>query len=158
MERMLHLALAACVLAPVTVCAQSTTPDHSMVPAAELKWVDLPSLPTGAQATVLEGPMDKAMPFTARLRLPANYRIPPHTHPAIEHVSVLSGTLYMGLGEKLDTSKGMPVRRGDFAVMQPGTPHFAYTTSEPVELQLHGVGPWGITYLNPTDDPRKKLP
>jgi len=97
----------------------------------------------------LEGPLNEAVPFTARLRFPAQYRIPAHWHPAIEHVSVLSGTLYMGLGEVLDVA-------GGFAVMQTKTPHFAYTTNEPVELQLHGVGPWDITYLNPADDPRKK--
>jgi len=148
----------ACALAPVVAMAQTAMPGHSMVSGGDLKWVDLPSLPPGAQAAVLEGPMDKASPFTARLRFPANYRIPPHWHPAIEHVTVLSGTLYMGLGEKFDPSKGMPVRRGDFAVMQTQAPHFAFTTNEPTEIQLHGVGPWGITYLNPADDPRKKLP
>jgi hypothetical protein len=148
----------ACALAPAVALAQGAPPDHSMVAATDLTWADVPSLPPGAKLSILEGPMNQAVPFTARLRLPANYRIPPHWHPAIEHVSVLAGTLYMGLGDKLDTSQGMPVRRGDFAVMQVKTPHFAYTTDEAVEIQLHGVGPWGITYLNPADDPRKKLP
>jgi hypothetical protein len=157
MNRILFSALAfTCALTPFVALAQAH--DHSMVAAADLKWVDVPSLPPGAQVSILEGPMDKAAPFTARLRVPANYRIPPHWHPAIEHVTVLSGTLYMGLGDKLDTTKGKPVHRGDFAVMQAHTPHFAYTTAEPVEIQLHGIGPWGVTYLNPADDPRKKLP
>ena len=138
--------------------AQGHAADHSMVMAADLKWADIPSLPPGAQMAVLEGPMNQAVPFTARLRFPANYRIPPHWHPAIEHVSVLTGTFYMGTGDKIDTTKAMALRRGDFAVMQVKAPHFAYTTSEPVEVQLHGVGPWGITYLNAADDPRSKLP
>ena len=131
-------------------------PGHVMVMPTALKWVDVPSLPPGAKIAILQGPMNAAVPFTARLRFPANYRVPAHFHPATEHVSVLSGTLYMGLGEVLDTAKGMAVPPGGLAVMEPKTPHFAYTTSEPVELQLHGVGPWGITYINAADDPRNK--
>ena len=100
--------------------------------------------------------MNEGVPFTARLRMPANYRIPAHWHPAIEHVTVLSGTFYMGVGEAIDTSKGLAVAAGGFVVMQTKTPHFAYTMNEPAEIQLHGVGPWGVTYLNPADDPRKK--
>jgi len=133
-----------------------TSPGHSMVSPAALKWVDLPSLPPGAKIAIMEGPMSESVPFTARVRVPANYRVPAHWHPVIEHVTVLSGTLYMGLGKVLDVTKGMAVPAGGFAVMQPKTPHFAYTTNEPVEFQLHGVGPWGITYINPADDPRKR--
>lgn len=139
---------------PATGLAQAH--GHSSVAPQEMKWADLPSLPPGAKISVLEGPMSEAVPFTARLKLPANYRIPAHWHPATERVTVLSGTFYMGMGEALDTSKGLAVPAGGFAVMQPKTPHFAYTTTEPVELQLHSTGPWGVTYINPADDPRKK--
>lgn len=151
----LALALVAACAAPAS--AQSL-PGHSMMSPADLKWVDVPSLPPGAKLAVLEGPMNEAVPFTARLRFPANYRIPAHWHPAIEHVSVLSGTFYMGLGDVLDTSKAMAIQPGGFAVMHTKTPHYAFTTAEPTEVQLHGNGPWGITYLNPADDPRKKAP
>jgi len=136
--------------------AAQHAPAHSMVSPDALKWADLPSLPPGAKIAIMEGPMSEAVSFTARVRVPANYRVPAHWHPVIEHVTVLSGTLYMGLGKVLDVTKGMAVPAGGFAVMQPKTPHFAYTTNEPVEFQLHGVGPWGITYINPADDPRKR--
>jgi mannose-6-phosphate isomerase-like protein (cupin superfamily) len=140
---------------PPTACAQ-TLAGHSMVSAADLKWVDLPSLPAGARIAIIEGPMNEAVAFTARLRVPANYRIPPHWHPAVERVTVLSGTFHMGVGEQHDPNKAMTVQPGSFVVMQTRTPHYAFTTGEPVELQLHGTGPWGITYLDPADDPRKK--
>ncbi|MGH8513531.1 MAG: cupin domain-containing protein, partial [Gammaproteobacteria bacterium] len=78
--------------------AQSS--DHKMVRAADLKWEDLPSLPKGAKAAVIEGPMSEAVPFTARIKVPANYNIPPHWHPAVERVTVLSGTFNIGLGDK----------------------------------------------------------
>lgn len=142
--------------APPLALAQAHGHGHSSISPSEMKWADLPSLPPGAKIAVLEGPMNEASPFTARLKLPANYRIPAHWHPATERITVLSGTFYMGMGEVLDTVKGVAVPTGGFAVMQPRTPHFAYTTSEAVELQLHSTGPWGVTYVNAADDPRKK--
>ena len=129
---------------------------HASVSPSDMKWADLPSLPPGAKIAMLEGPMNEATPFTARLKLPANYRIPAHWHPATERITVLSGTFYMGMGEVLDKATGIAVPTGGFAVMQPRTPHFAYTTNEAVELQLHSTGPWGVTYINAADDPRKK--
>ena len=131
------------------------TSAHRMIAPDDLKWSDVPSLPAGAKISVIEGPMSEAVPFTIRLKFPAGYRLPAHWHPAIERVTVLSGTFHMGIGEKLDTTKTMPLNAGAMMIMQPGTVHFAWTRDETV-LQLHGMGPWGITYVNPADDPRKK--
>ena len=128
---------------------------HQSVRAADLKWSAVPSLPRGAQIAVIEGPMNQAAPFTVRLRFPANYDLPPHTHPAIERVTVLSGTFHMGMGEKFSRSGTQPVRTGDMMIMQPGTVHYAWTDTETV-VQLHGTGPWGIAFVNPNDDPRKQ--
>lgn len=146
-------ALAALALA-ATAGAYSQTPDHRMVFPQELKWADVPSLPRGAKMAVIEGPMNEAVPFTVRLKFPADYKIPAHWHPAVERVTVLSGTFYMGLGDKLETAKGMGLTPGAMMILQPKTHHFAWTQGE-VEVQLNGVGPWGITYVNPADDPRK---
>jgi quercetin dioxygenase-like cupin family protein len=134
--------------------AQQSDP-HRSVNAADLKWDGVPSLPKGAQIAVIEGPMNRAAPFTVRLRFPANYRIPPHTHPAVERVTVLSGTFHMGMGDKFERGGMHPVGAGDMMIMQPGTPHFAWAEHETV-VQLHGMGPWGITYINPADDPRNQ--
>jgi len=128
---------------------------HQAVNAADLKWSEVPSLPKGAQIAVIEGPMSQAVPFTVRLKFPANYAIPPHTHPAVERVTVLSGTFHMGMGGKFDRGATQAVRTGDLMIMQPGTQHFAWTEAETI-VQLHGTGPWGITYINPNDDPRKQ--
>lgn len=128
---------------------------HSMVTPGELQWKDVPSLPPGAKLAVIEGPMNEAAPFTFRLKLPANYKIAAHWHPAIEHVTVISGTFNMGAGDKLDISKTKPLGAGSVAIMQPQTRHFAWTQNETV-IQVHGVGPWAINYVNPADDPRRK--
>lgn len=130
--------------------------DHIMLVPTDLTWKDGPaSLPKGVKSTVLEGDPTKAGPFTMQLKLPANYKIPPHSHPAIEHVTVLSGSFHMGLGGVFDESKATKLPVGGFAVMAIGTRHFAFTKEE-ATIQLHGVGPWGITYVNPADDPRNK--
>jgi quercetin dioxygenase-like cupin family protein len=145
--------LAAALVAVLGSAAADSS--HRMIAAKDLKWADVPSLPAGARIAVIEGPMNEAVPFTVRLSFPANYRLPAHVHPAVERVTVLSGAFYMGMGDKLDASKAMPVGPGDMMIMQPNTPHFGLTKDATV-LQLHGSGPWGITYVDPADDPRKK--
>ena len=122
---------------------------HQAVGAAGLKWSDVPSLPKGAQIAVIEGPMSQAVPFTVRLKFPANYAIPPHTHPAVERVTVLTGTFHMGMGEKFNRAGAQPVRTGDIMIMQPGTAHYAFTEGE-VIVQLHGTGPWASPISTPT--------
>lgn len=128
---------------------------HVIVAPDELQWTDVPSLPPGAKLAVIEGPMDEAVPFTFRIKLPANYEIPAHWHPAIEHVTVMSGALNMGFGDKLDTSKTQSLAAGSVAIMQPKTNHFAWIKTETI-IQVHGVGPLVINYVNPADDPRRK--
>jgi len=128
--------------------------DHIMKVDADLTWKDgPPSLPAGAKMTVLEGNPSETGPFTMRIKVPANYKIPPHHHPADEHVTVLSGSFSMGLGETFDEKKVKDLPLGGFAVMKTGTRHFAMSR-EGATVQIHGMGPWGITYVNPTDDPR----
>ena len=126
-----------------------------MVTPDELKWADVPSLPPGAKIAVIEGPINEAGPITFRLKFPANYQIPAHSHPGIEHVTVISGTFNMGMGDKLDTAKTKVLSAGSMAIMPPKTNHFGWTKDE-VIVQVHGVGPWAVTYVNPADDPRKK--
>jgi len=137
--------------------SESHPPDHLMVVPAGVKWNDGPAaLPSGAKFAVIEGDPSKAGPFTMRIKLPADYKIPPHWHPAVEHVTVLEGSFNMGLGETFDASKATELPVGGFAVMQIGTRHFAFTKAGGT-VQVHGVGPWGVNYVNPADDPRKKV-
>jgi quercetin dioxygenase-like cupin family protein len=124
----------------------------------QVAWGPAPgSLPAGAKAAVLEGNPGEAGPFTMRVLLPNRYRIPPHFHHAVEHVTVLKGTFKVGMGEKFDASAMTSLPAGTFAALEPGTRHFAESEGETI-VQLHGVGPWGITYVNPSDDPRKSTP
>jgi hypothetical protein len=128
---------------------------HIMTVSDALIWNEAPpSLPPGAKIAVLQGDPAQEGPFTMRGKLPSNYIIPPHWHPAIEHVTVISGSVYMGLGERIDETKATKLPVGGFAVMEVGTTHFLFTKEEAI-VQVHGIGPWGIHYVNPDDDPRK---
>ena len=141
-------------MTPKHVAAETEAAAHLMVAPGEVAWGAGPgSLPTGAELAVIEGDPSKAGPFTMRLKFPAGYRIPAHSHPAIEHITVLSGVFGIGTGDELDTSKGRAMPAGSFVVMPVGHNHFAWT-DEATVVQLHGIGPWGITYVDPADDPR----
>jgi len=130
--------------------------DHAVYAPKDIKWMTGPdALPKGTEVAILEGDPSKAGPFTLRLKFPANYRIPPHWHPAIEHVTVISGEFYIGMGDKLDEKTAIAMPTGSFAFMAPEMHHYAFT-HDPAIVQLHGIGPWGITYINPQDDPRNK--
>jgi hypothetical protein len=143
-------------LAAAPVLAESEHAGHISIVPSEIKWTDAPSIGPGAKIAVLEGDLKQAVPFTMRIKVPANLKIPVHTHPVFERVTVLSGTFHLGIGDKFDPSKAKAYPVGAVAMMPPGMPMFAYTEKEESVLQLHGTGPWGITYLNPEEDPRKK--
>lgn len=139
--------------APATAPAPAVS-GHKMFTAKDTDWKDLPSI-AGAKIAVLEGPMSEAGPFTARLKMPKGGKIPPHTHPGIEHVTVISGEFAMGMGEKWDDKGMMSLKPGDVMIMQPNNPHYAQAKSEAV-VQVHGMGPWKVVYVNPADDPANK--
>lgn len=128
---------------------------HIMLNPSELEWGPIASMAPGAKFALLEGDLSKKAPFTFRLALPADYVIAPHIHPAYERVTVLSGTLHFGHGREFDRERTMALEQGGLAIMAPGEPMFGFT-EEPTVIQLHGTGPWGIEYLDPADDPRKR--
>jgi hypothetical protein len=156
------LLVAALTLSAGVASAQGSpyaTPSHAIVAQPDkISWGPAPdALPRGAKAAVLEGDPSQAGPFTMRVLVPDHYRIPPHFHPMIEHVTVLQGAFKVGMGEKFDATSMSVLPAGTFAALEPGTRHFAEAQGRTI-IQLHGVGPWDITYVNPADDPRATAP
>jgi quercetin dioxygenase-like cupin family protein len=144
-------------LAGVASTAPADTMDgHTIVAPQEVKWGPAPAaLPPGAEAAVLFGDPTKEGLFALRLKLPEGYSIPPHTHPVDEVVTVISGTFSLGMGETADQSKAQPLPAGSFFALPPGEAHYAFTDEETV-VQISTMGPWGLSYVNPEDDPRPK--
>lgn len=129
----------------------------TMVKPDALTWKDNPALPKGGQVAILVGNPTKAGSVVVlRTKLPANYKIPPHTHPYAETVTVMSGSLGFGMGEKFDTTKGEVVKAGALQAMPARHAHYLWTGSEEAIIQVQFVGPAAIDYVDPADDPRKK--
>ena len=140
----------------VASAAGAPLPAHVMENLGTAKWGPAPPmLPPGAQIAVLAGDPTKSGPYTVRLKFPANYDIPAHSHPGDENVVVVSGELFMGMGTRLDRKTGMGLGVGGYALMPANANHFAYTRSE-TTIVLYGVGPVDFKYVNPADDPRLK--
>ncbi len=134
------------------VSAQST---HVLVPADQVQWGPAPPVfPSGAQIAVLEGNPSGKGPVTLRLRFPANYSLPAHWHSMTERVTVLSGVLHVGMGDKLDRQASQGLEPGGFVSLPAAMRHFAWTAT-PTVVQVNLEGPFDIFYVNPADNPLK---
>lgn len=138
---------------PAYVAAQHHD-HHAAVQADDLKWGAPAAYAKGAQLAVLKGDPTKEGMYVVRLKVPAGFKIAAHTHPNDENVTVLSGSFNIGTGDKLDETKGTTIKPGGYSYVAKGMTHFAWFTEDTI-LQLHGMGPQGITYVDPKDDPRK---
>jgi quercetin dioxygenase-like cupin family protein len=128
----------------------------SSAQAKMLRWMDgPPGLPAGAKFAVVSGDPGKEGKFTVQIKMPAGYAVPAHHHPTDERVSVLSGELSYGMGDKLDRDRAGTLNRGYHIVMQSGMNHWVFTRA-PATIQVSAMGPFQITYVDPKDDPRTK--
>jgi quercetin dioxygenase-like cupin family protein len=146
----LALSLAAILIAHPARAQNAFTPD-------QVKWGPAPPfVPAGAQLAVLEGdPMASSGDYTIRVKMPDGYKIAPHTHPFRENVTVVSGTLKVGMGDRFDAGKMMSFAAGSFAYLDPSMHHYAAASGETV-IQIHGMSPVKFNYINPVDDPSGK--
>jgi quercetin dioxygenase-like cupin family protein len=130
------------------------TTEHKIFAPAEMQWGEAPpGLPAGGQMAVLDGDPNKKGSFTVRLKAPDGYKVAPHTHPTTERLTIISGTLHLGSGDKFDEAAAREMAPGSFAVLPAGMKHFAWTTGDSI-VQIQSEGPFKIKYVNPTDDPR----
>ena len=135
--------------------AAARKPMHVIMSEADIKWGDAPpTLPAGAKMAVLQGYPGKAGMYTIRIKAPDGYKVAAHWHPAAEHLTVISGTFNLGTGDKLDDTKTTPMAAGAFGSMPAKMRHFAWCKGE-TEVQVSGMGPFVIRYVNPADDPSK---
>jgi quercetin dioxygenase-like cupin family protein len=133
-------------------------PAHILVTPSETKWgAPPPVFEKAASFAVISGDPGKPGLFVVRLKMPAGYKIAPHWHPTDEHVTVLSGTFALGMGEKFDKASMKDLPAGGYALLPAEMRHFAMATTA-ATVQVHGQGPFALTYVNPADDPSKRLP
>jgi hypothetical protein len=157
--RTLFSAIAAAALLGSGSCTaiHAQSQSHVIQTPGEAHWGPAPPmLPAGAQIALLAGDPTKPVPYTIRLKFPANYAILAHSHPTDEHVVVVSGALTFGMGDKLirKSATNKTLSTGGFALMPANMNHFAYTTASETTIVLYGQGPVEFKYVNPADDPR----
>ena len=132
---------------------KAPTSPHVMVAAGAVTWGPAPpSLPPGSKMAVLSGDPTQAVPFVIRAQMPAGYKVPPHWHPTDEHITVISGTVALGMGDAWDQAamKELPV--GGYMNV-PGVMHHFFLAKTAATIQVHGIGPFAVNYINPADDP-----
>ena len=138
--------------------APAAGPAHAVVTPAALQWgPGPPALPKGVMVAVLSGDPGQPGPYVLRAKLPAGYVIKPHWHPTDENLTVLSGELRSGMGDAIDEKSMETMTAGSFARMPATMRHYVIVKTETV-LQVHGTGPFVLTYVNPADDPRQAPP
>lgn len=146
---------AALLCTPAAAISQEAPPTHTIITPAEIEWKPGPSsLQPGAQSSVLYGDPSNEGVFVMRLKLPSGFKIAPHTHPKPEILTVVSGAFYIGMGRTADEAKSQRLGPGAFFAFDPGLEHYAHVEEETV-VQLSSTGPWTITYVDPSDDPRQ---
>jgi hypothetical protein len=144
------------VLLAATPLAALAADDKMAVQPSTIKWGPAPpGFPPGAQVAVISGDPSKEGPYVVRAKMPSGYKVMPHTHPTDENVTVLAGTAHIAMGDKFDAKKGETLGAGGFFTAKQGMQHYFWTTS-PAIIQIHGIGPFEINYVNAADDPRKK--
>jgi len=145
-------------LAFVLAAANTAIGDDMKMPinSGDIKWGPAPpTLPKGAEMSVLSGDPSKSGPFVVRLRMPKDYSFPAHSHPMDENVTVISGNFHVGMGDKLDEKKAIELTAGGYVEAPAKMNHYGWVSS-PSVVQIQSQGPFGITYVNPADDPSKQ--
>lgn len=154
--KVLNLAAVGFALSLGAVATPLPAAEYTAVMAPEVKWMDAPALGPGVKTAVIDGDPKGTGPFVIRLKVPPKTTIRVHTHPADENVTILSGTLHFAAGDKFDTKATKAFGPGSYFSIGKGKPMFAYTTDKETIAQIHGMGPWGITFLDSAAPPDKK--
>jgi quercetin dioxygenase-like cupin family protein len=110
-----------------------------------LDWHAVTNMPPGAEVAILSGNPEKSGHFVARVKLPANYIVPAHSHDINEYDTVISGTYYLGTGTIADAKVGVALHAGDFVEVPANLKHYGYT-KEPTIIEINADGPWGMIY------------
>jgi quercetin dioxygenase-like cupin family protein len=133
---------------------QETVPGAEGIVPGNGVWYRVPTiLPQGAQVTFVSGNPYLAEACTVDFRMPDKYTLPPHTNPAREHVTIMSGTLRVGLGRRIDRKKSLVLAAGDTASTPAGVPHWSIAEGEVDIIVTWDSGPMGIAYMNRRDEP-----
>ena len=95
----------------------------------------------GPASLTLNGDPTKPGIYSVQVTLPAHTTVPPHTHRDNRTVYVVSGTLYVGYGEKRDPAALKTLPPGSYYTEPAATAHYTETRDDAVVIVITGVGP-----------------
>ncbi|MGY4573684.1 cupin domain-containing protein [Bradyrhizobium sp. USDA 3256] len=133
-----------------------STSEFGAVLSENIEWKSFPAFPESVRLAVVVGDPKKPAPFVVRVKVPANAKIMPHSHPEDRIYTVISGVFYIGIGDKYDAAALKAYAPGSVIVLPGNTPHFHWAKSGEYVSQVSAIGPLGLSYIDPADDPRKK--
>jgi len=122
--------------------------------AEDIDWQPFPAFPPTARLAILVGEPTKPGPYLIRVKVPGGIKLMPHTHQEDRIYTVISGIFYIGLGDEFDETKLVAHPPGTVLVLPAGQPHFHWAKSGEYVTQVSAIGPLGIAYVAPSDDPR----
>ena len=120
----------------------------------EVAWKSFPAFPPAARLAVIVGNPSEPGPYTIRVKLPMGIKMMPHLHPEDRVYTVISGIFYIGLGGDFDETELMAYSPGSTIVLPGGQSHFHFAKSGEYITQVTAIGPLGLQYVDPADDPR----
>jgi hypothetical protein len=127
-----------------------------VIRSEDVEWKSFPAFPPAARLAVLVGDPSKPGPYVIRVKLPAGTQMMPHKHVEDRIYTVLSGVFYIGLGEEFDESKLTAHGPGTVLVLPSGQAHFHWPKSGEYITQVSAIGPLGLDYIDPSNDPRSR--
>lgn len=138
-----------------TIQHQPDQANFHVIRSEDIAWKPFPAFPTLARLAILVGDPTKPGPYLIRVRLPGNVKMMPHRHAEDRIYTVISGVFYVGVGDEFDESKLTAHAPGSVVVLPAGTPHFHWARSGEYITQISAIGPLGLEYLDPENDPRR---
>ena len=122
----------------------------------DIAWQPFPAFPSSARLAVVIGHPSEPGPYVIRVKVPGGVKLMPHRHQEDRIYTVISGVFYIGLGDQFDGEKVQSYPPASVIVLPGDTPHFHWAKSGEYVTQVSAVGPLGLEYLNPADDPREQ--
>lgn len=149
-----HLSAAlALSLAAFTALAADDLPEGGVrITGDELKW--RAGRVPGHEIAPLVGDSTKPGPYVERVKFPPNSISQAHSHPEARAYTIISGTWYVGYGDKFDPTKLKALPAGSFYTEPANVNHFSQIKEDGVVVQIAGNGPTATRFFAPPEVPK----
>jgi quercetin dioxygenase-like cupin family protein len=133
-------------LATFTAFAADGLPEGGLrITSEELKWKS--GRVPGHEIAPLIGDSTKPGPYVERVKFPPNSISQAHSHPEARSYTIISGTWYVGYGDRFDPTKLKALPAGSFYTEPANVNHFSQIKEDGVVVQIVGDGPTATRFF-----------